>query len=47
MVGGEKITVTGERRAFTEPPALDLRLPPGVVLRALTVELALVPKKTE
>jgi hypothetical protein len=47
MVGGEKITVTGERRAFTEPPALDLRLPPGVVLKALTVELALVPKKTE
>jgi hypothetical protein len=46
-VGGERIGVTGERRTFSEPPALDLRLPPGVVLRSLTVELALVPKKTE
>jgi hypothetical protein len=44
MVGSEKIPVFGDRRNPSEPPALDLRLPPGVVVRSLSVELPLVPR---
>ena len=45
MVGTERIPLAGERRPLVEPPALDLRLPPGVVIRSLLMELPLVPKK--
>ena len=44
-VGDAKIPLSGDRRGLDEPPALDLRLPPGVVLASLAVELPVVPKK--
>ena len=45
--GTSKSRVSGDRRAPTEPPALDLRLPPGVVVRSLSIELPLVPRRSE
>jgi serine/threonine-protein kinase len=46
-VGGEQIPLSGDRRPPAEGPALDLRLPPGVVVRSLSIELPLVPKQTQ